>query len=56
MKAIWKRALAKHPELGDAVAEIHYMVNIASGRTNWAFQVGQPPNWLASELFPDDCR
>jgi hypothetical protein len=56
VKAIWKRALAKHPELGDAVAEIHYMVNIASGRTNWAFQVGQPPNWLASELFPDDCR
>jgi hypothetical protein len=56
VKEIWKRALAKHPDLGDAVAQIDYMSNIVSGRTNWSFTVGEAPHWLASELFADDCR
>jgi hypothetical protein len=53
---IWKRALLKHPTLSDTVAEIVYMVNIVSGRVVWSFTVGQAPNWLASEQYPDDCH
>jgi serine/threonine protein kinase len=53
---IWKRALLKQPSLSDTVAEITYMVNIVSKRVVWSFTVGQAPNWLAREMYQDDCH
>ena len=55
LKQVWKKALAKKPDLKDAVASVIYTSNIASHKVVWMFRVEDDGETLLSEQFPDDC-
>jgi len=56
MAALWKRALARHPDLDDAVASLSYYGNIVNHSVAWHFDVREGGKTIASETFADDCR
>ncbi len=55
LKQVWKKALAKKPDLADAVASVIYTSNIASHKIVWMFNVKDDDETVFSEQFPDDC-
>ncbi|MBL0214211.1 MAG: serine/threonine protein kinase [Myxococcales bacterium] len=51
---VWNKALAKHPDVADAVASIDYRVQ---GKTpKWWFTIYDDGKSIVSETFADDCK
>ncbi|MBL9017252.1 MAG: protein kinase [Myxococcales bacterium] len=54
LSQVWKKALAKHPDMADAVASIDYRAQ--GKRPTWWFTIyGDDHRSLVSETYPDDC-
>src|SRR5205085_4302753 len=51
---VWKKALAKHPDMADAVASIDYRV--MGKRPTWWFTIYEDHKSLVSETFAADCN
>ena len=52
---VWKKALAKHPDMADAVASIDYRAQ--GKRPMWWFTIYNDNHTsLVSETYPDDCN
>jgi hypothetical protein len=55
LSQVWKKALAKHPDMADAVASIDYRA--MGKRPTWWFTIyGDEHESLVSEQYPDDCQ
>lgn len=52
--AVWKKALAKRKDLGDAVAAFDY--NKWSNGVGWDFTIRDGSDTLFNDTFPDDCH
>ncbi|CAN5923020.1 hypothetical protein BH11MYX3_BH11MYX3_20630 [soil metagenome] len=50
---VWTKALAKHPDVADAVASIDYRVQ--GKRPMWWFTIYDNGKSIVSETYPDDC-
>jgi serine/threonine-protein kinase len=54
LSQVWKKALAKHPDMTDAVASIDYRAQ--GKRPMWWFTIYDNRKSLVSETYPDDCN
>lgn len=54
MSQVWKKVLAKHPDMADAVASIGYRAQ--GKRPVWWFTIYDDRKSLVSETYPDDCN
>ena len=55
LKQVWAKALAKKPDLRDAVAQIYYMTNIVSLKIVWMLTVQDNGTIVFTDQFADDC-